>query len=209
MSGELLQLPLRDLYSTTLERTQKYRPWACDQDGNFVGLRYRKDFANLVLTHDGPISEDEMFQTSYWQLLNVPLSTTPRDGGLDWVYSNPRDQIWRYVQLISSLKYNGYATSERRNVAEDFNELAPKMSVRYSNGRERSFQYEDRAYPGLIRVSSLNNEYHCLNGTHRLAALTALSESGVFTEQHILVYYLQPTSLVMKTVHRVQRLLGR
>ena len=209
VSGQLLQLPLRDLYSTTLERTQKYRPWACDEDGHFVGLRYRKDFAHLVLASDGLLSEDEMIQTSYWQLLNVPLSTTPRDGGLNWVYANPRDQMRRYVQLIRSLKNNGYVTSERQNVAEDFNESAPGMSALYSNGREKTFRYKGREYPGLLRVSSLDNEYHCLNGTHRLATLTALSESGAFTEQNILVYYLPPTSLPMKAMHRIQRLFGR
>lgn len=204
---KFIEISIQELHLNTLLHTQSVRPWAFDESGCFLGLKYRYDFTDLMVRQGFNLSDEEIRSTNYWHLLNVPLSKTPRDGGAKWVYSDPSAQAQRFVHLIQSLRKYGYITDETTESLAEFEKSVP-VHVEAWEDDVVHVSYLDKPFRNLISVKRLNGLYHCWNGLHRLAALSCLHARGIFPEDRILTYLQEsdsPPNLLRRAIHFIRR----
>jgi hypothetical protein len=182
--NKIIKVNLDELYDFSLMHTEELRPWAFET-GRYICLEARCQFTKLYLEKKGKLSDEQIKATPYYCFLNNDLTQRPRDGGKDWIYGNPGQQVNRFVQLIESFLKNGYICNRRSKVLDLFcSEKEPHLEKR-NNGEIIAVDYKNKPFEGLISVLRYKGYFSIWNGTHRLAILKAFREKFIFDQKEI------------------------
>lgn len=171
-----IKLPLEELYSNTLYFSHSYTKYACDDKNFFLGLKFRYEFVKLLVTNNFYLTEYQIYKTNYYKLISKKIDEYPRDGGMNWIYDKPYDQVNRFIDTTKSIFDFGYDTKEKSLIISDFEKNKSKHIERDINNKITTVNYFDRKFQGIIEVRKTNNKFIVLNGHHRLAILKAFKD---------------------------------
>ena len=49
------------------------------------------------MTNNFYLTEYQIYKTNYYKLISKKIDEYPRDGGMNWVYDKPYDQVNRFI----------------------------------------------------------------------------------------------------------------
>ncbi|MBM3706597.1 MAG: hypothetical protein FJW66_08740 [Actinobacteria bacterium] len=177
-------MDVNDLYDISLYHSYNINPWGCNEEKVFLPLKNRYEFVKIYFEADGNLTEDIILNSNYYKLLQKDIDETPRDGGNNWVYKSPMDQVKRFIKLMASFRDNGYlGVDNTHNALEEFDNAPEIVS------KDGSMQFQsnnDGGYRGLISFRPCSGAYKVHNGLHRLAILKYMWDSGSLASPRII-----------------------
>ncbi len=194
---KFFEVEIDKLFYDTLYKTYSIRPYAFYKN-EFVGLRLRYEFVQKWIDNNYILQKKEIVNTKYWKILNKTINDLPREGGKNWVYSNPTFQVERFISLAKYIQNHGYIVDQKSNVLDNFETLArPHIEIDKSKNINE-VDYKNREYNGIIEVITIpgTKDLSVHNGNHRIAILKCFRDNGIFSRQKIKVkHFDEPKNL--------------
>ena len=190
-----------DLFETSLH-LETYKNSFGFYDGVFLPLFNRYNFARLVLERDFDLTEKEIRDTQYFQLLEKGFDAKPRDGSLHTVYKDPLSQAKRFILLIETLKEQKINDLES---IENYHASVGSSVQVFENMTEHLHEGVNNDSIKMITCLAIDTSIVINDGLHRIATLKALKDLGLISDQTVDCFLINPKKIYGNSVVGLMR----